>query len=75
MPALPPRSPEQQAVFEKQQRVWKHNSFLGHASMMHMQLQGILRSDSITPEVRDVAEQMLTLADSLAFHLKKRVDP
>lgn len=56
-------------------RVWKHNSFRGHASMMHMQLQGILRADSITPEARDVAEQMLTLVYSLAYHLEKRVDP
>lgn len=43
--------------------------------MMRMQLEGILRADSITPETRDVAEQMLTLAYSLAFNLKKRVDP
>lgn len=58
----------------KKQRVWKHNSFRGHASMMHMQLQAILRSDSITLEARGAAEEMLTLVDSLAFHLEKRVD-
>lgn len=75
MPALPPRTPEQQAALTKKQRIWKHNSFRGHASMMHMQLQGILRADSITPEARDVAEQMLTLVYSLAYHLEKRVDP
>jgi hypothetical protein len=63
------------AAWTKRQRVWRHNSFRGHASMMLSQLQAILRSDSITPEARDAAEQMLTLADSLAFHLEKRVDP
>lgn len=75
MPALPPRTPEKQAVFDKKQRIWKHNFFRSNASMMLAQLQAILRSDSITPEARDAAEQMLTLADSLAFHLEKRVDP
>ena len=62
-------------AWHARQRRHKHNSFRGHAAMMLAQLQGILRSDSITPEARAAAEDMLTLADSLAFHLEKRVDP
>jgi predicted RNA binding protein with dsRBD fold (UPF0201 family) len=68
------RTPEQETAHHKKMRVWKHNSFRGHCSMMLAQLQGILRSNSITPEARNAAEKALTEIDSLAFNLEKRID-
>lgn len=55
-------------------RIWRHNAFSGNAVMIKRQLQAMLASDSITPAVRLLAEEMEKLADKLIVHIKERID-
>jgi hypothetical protein len=55
-------------------RVWKHNSFFGHARMMEAQCEGILRAHSVTDETREIAFRILCDAKALTKSLKQRRD-
>lgn len=58
----------------KRQRVWRHNSFVGHTFMMRQQLQSIIDSDSTTAHTKQLARSMLGLVTSLQNSLQERVD-
>ena len=60
---------------ERRLRAFKHNSFVGHARMMMMQVQNIATSDTTTEETKLIADQIYDLANKLARSLAKRVDP
>lgn len=58
-----------------QKRAWKHNSFFGHARMMISQCEGIIHSDSATPDAKDIARHIQAMARELTKALKERLDP
>lgn len=60
---------------ERRQRVWRHNSFIGHSVMMRQLLRGILEADSTTDHTKQLARSMLGLVTSLQNSLQERVDP
>jgi hypothetical protein len=59
---------------DKKRRIWRHNSFLGHAVMMRQQLNAILAADSTTPETKQIARSMLGLVSKLQNSLATRKD-
>lgn len=54
--------------------IWRHNSFLGHATMMRMQCRTIIVSDTATDETKAIAQQILDLAVELEVSLHTRKD-
>ena len=60
---------------ERRLRVFKHNSFVGHARMMMMQAQNIAISDTTTKEAKEIAYEIAVLATKLERYLKTRVNP
>ena len=59
---------------ERRLRAFKHNSFVGHARMMMMQVQNIATSDTTTEETKQIADQITKLASNLERSLKTRID-
>lgn len=60
--------------WNKRQRVWRHNSFMGSARMMMAQCFAIGNSQTATPEAKETAGKISALAAQLAMQLKKRID-
>ncbi len=60
---------------EKQLRAFRHNSYLGYASMMYKNALIIINSDTATDEARDTAASIMALSSELYKQLKTRVDP
>ena len=56
-------------------RIWRHNSFLGHAKMMEANLRNIAEADSTSSEAKRIARLMLLQVALLAPALKERIDP
>lgn len=67
-------SEKQQLSFTARQRVWRHNSFIGHSVMMRGQLNAMLASDTVTSETRQYARTILGLLPKLQNSLTSRVD-
>ena len=61
-------------VSPAQKRIWRHNSFFGHARMMISQCEGIIHSDSATPEAKSLARAIQANARELTRALKERLD-
>jgi len=61
------------AAFMRRQEIWHHNSLLGHARMMQMQLQAIVCSRTVTPRAKSIALRMLVDVKKLDANLRKRV--
>jgi len=59
---------------QKRQKIWRHNSFLGHAAMMRQNARNIITADTPTDEAKDLAAQIESLAARLSEALKERVD-
>lgn len=55
-------------------RVWRHNSFLGAASMARNSMLNIARADSTTPAAQELAERIAQDCDRLTVLLKERID-
>lgn len=58
----------------KRQRVWRHNSFVGHTFMMRQQLRSIIDAESTTAHTKQLARSMLGLVTSLQNSLQERID-
>lgn len=61
-------------AFARRQRVWRHNSFIGHTCMMRQQLNAILAADSTTERTKQIARSMLGVVSSLQNSLQERKD-
>ena len=59
---------------ERRLRAFRHNSFMGHARMMQMQLLAMCQSGTTTEETKQIAAQIAELASKLEQSLKTRVD-
>lgn len=59
---------------DKRRKVWKHNSFFGHARMMQTQCETILHSPTVTPETRDCVSRIRNETQLLMKLLKTRID-
>jgi hypothetical protein len=54
--------------------IWQHNSFFGSAVMTEKNMSRIIRSDTATPEAKQIATLIWYEAQKLYDALKKRVD-
>ena len=59
---------------ERRLRAFRHNSFMGHARMMQMQLLHMYQSDTTTQEAKHLAQEMYAKCYLLLASLKTRVD-
>lgn len=59
---------------ERRKRVWRHNSFIGHATMMQRQAQNMLEADSTSYLAKSIARRISELSADLAKELKTRID-
>lgn len=58
----------------KRQRVWQHNSFLGHIAMGEAHMKMIIKSSTATTEAKETAYKIWSLYGKLSKQLKERVD-
>lgn len=56
------------------QKIWRHNSFLGHARMMEMNLRNIIDADTTTDQTKFTARKILADVEHLKLSLKTRRD-
>lgn len=63
-----------QKTWLKRQRVWRHNSFIGHVVMMRTQLNAIIAADSTSTETKHFAKSLLGLLPKLQNSLSVRID-
>jgi hypothetical protein len=61
--------------WDQRQRIWRHNSFLGHAALMKRNAQNIFEADSTSRDARLIAKEIYRLASELKLALKERIDP
>lgn len=61
-------------AWEKRQRVWRHNSFLGFCVMADKNMLGIMQADSTTEYSKDLAGHVRQLLRELLESLKERID-
>lgn len=61
-------------AWNDRQRRHRHNGFMGSTRMMQMQLQTILKADSVSEGTKYFAVKMLVLSVDLAEGLKTRID-
>lgn len=54
--------------------VWKHNSLFGHTRMAEMNMRDIIKTDTASPEAKQVARDILDKLDVLRFCLHIRID-
>ena len=59
----------------RRNRVWRHNSFIGHAVLMRANLNAIISADSTTEHTKHLARTILGLIPALQNSLTERVDP
>lgn len=61
--------------WHKRQHVWRHNAFIGSAASMRSQARGIVMSKSASPKAKEMAEEILMLAEDLEKELRAvRID-
>jgi hypothetical protein len=60
--------------WDKRQRVWRHNSFLGHVVMMRQHLNTIIEADSTSQETKHFARTILGMVPKLQNSLSVRID-
>ena len=65
---------KQRQASDKRNRVWRHNSFLGHSVMMRQHLNTIISADSTTDETKHIASSILGLVTKLQNSLQNRKD-
>lgn len=61
--------------WHRKQRVWRHNSYMGHATLTSKNMQAIIDSDTTTLEAKALARQIQSLAGQLYVALSVRKDP
>ena len=62
--------------WHKRQHVWRHNAFIGSAVSMRSQVRAIFISTSATAKAKEMAEEILMMAEDLEKELRAhRVDP
>lgn len=61
--------------FMRRQYIWKHNSYLGHVTMMRANLNAMVLSASTTERTKHLARTMLGNIDALQNSLQERVGP
>lgn len=61
--------------WHRKQRVWRHNSYMGHATMMLAHTHSIIESDTATADAKNIALQIRALAYQLREALRTRKDP
>lgn len=62
------------ASTDQRNRIWRHNSFLGHATMIMRQANNIAYADSTNREAKVIANEIARLAEELLIQLKERID-
>jgi hypothetical protein len=60
--------------FLKRNRIWRHNSFIGHSVMMRQHLNTMISADSTTDETKHIARSILGLVNQLQNSLATRKD-
>ena len=55
--------------------VHRHNGYMGNVGMMNAFCINMLRSESVTPEAKQILHQIQELRWRLEIELKRRVDP
>jgi hypothetical protein len=65
-----PQSP----AWHRRQRIWRHNSFIGHSVMMRQLLSNMIDAETTTAHTKHLARSMLGLVTSLQNSLQERVD-
>jgi len=59
---------------EPKRRIWRHNSFFGHARMMQAQCEAIIHADSTNVEAKESASRIINETKILTRALKERMD-
>lgn len=59
---------------KRSQKLWRHNSFFGHAAMMQAQAKAIIDFETTTQTTKIIAKEILRLARELELALKERID-
>jgi hypothetical protein len=73
MPRKNNRSPLDEGEIARR-KVWKHNSYFGHARMMQAQCENIIHSPTTTEAAKETARRIQMLTVLLTQNLKERVD-
>jgi hypothetical protein len=68
------RKGETPAQAERRKKIWRHNSFMGHATMMGRQTSSIIEAKTVTNEARRIAEEINILSMALLHELRTRVE-
>lgn len=55
-------------------KVWRHNSFFGHARMMLAQCESIIHSPTTSPDTKATAQRISSEVHVLIKNLKVRID-
>jgi hypothetical protein len=63
------------AIAYRRGYIWRHNSYLGHVTMMRIQALAIYDSPSATPEAQQLALEIVTLTRHLQAALRTRIGP
>ncbi|HEY9155553.1 MAG TPA: hypothetical protein VIM69_10500 [Opitutaceae bacterium] len=60
---------------KRTQKLWQHNSFIGHATMMQKQCAAIYSADTTSATAKSLAKEILRLARELETNLRnERID-
>ena len=59
-------------AWEKRQKIWRHNSFLGHCRMAQMNMRTMAEAMTATDEAKKIAMRIYVELEKLSEELKTR---